>query len=229
MRVISNTNIYYLYLYKNKINDFSQLLRIIYRTKLIKKEEEKNLKGSPYLYNLDLSNNDCYNKNIDKIKLLKEAIEKTTLYCLDISHILYGKEPDNFRKDYDNVRYGEEIKSLTTELENHQKSYINNISNLNNNIVDKERTKHFEDEKLFKILDVNEIINDDKSKYPGFLKINAKELINNNYELKKQINNSEDEYKKMEANLISYLTMKKAEKNIKELKIKIDENKMIII
>ena len=70
MRVISNTNIDYLYLYKNKINDFSQLLRIIFRTKLIKKEEEKNLSGFPYLYNLDLGNNNCYNKNIDKINLL---------------------------------------------------------------------------------------------------------------------------------------------------------------
>ena len=62
-----------------------------------------------------------------------------------------------------------------------------------------------------------------------FLKIKSKELILNNNDLKKQINNSKDEYKKMETNLISYLTMKKAEKNIKELKIKIDEKKIIII
>ena len=33
----------------------------------------------------------------------------------------------------------------------------------------------------------------------------------------------------MEKNLISYLTMKKAEKNIKKLKIKIDDKRMIII
>ena len=38
MRIISNTNIEFLYLFKNNINDFTNLLRIIYRTKLIKKE-----------------------------------------------------------------------------------------------------------------------------------------------------------------------------------------------
>ena len=116
LRVISNTNIDYLYLYKNKINDFSQLLRIIYRTKLIQKDEEKNLRDSPYLYNLDLSKNDCYNKNIDKINLLKEAIEKTTLYCLDISHILYGNKPDKFIKDYYNKNYRNEIDKLNEDL-----------------------------------------------------------------------------------------------------------------
>ena len=96
-------------------------------------------------------------------------------------------------------------------------------------IIDKERSKHFENEKLFNKLDVNDIINDDKAKYPIFLKCSAKQLIKENNDIKEEINNSKDEYKKMETNLISYLTMKKAEKNIKELKIKIDENKMIII
>ena len=70
-----------------------QLLRIIYRTKKIKKKETKNekekiIKGDSVLYNLDLSNNICYNKNKDKLELLKEYIEDTTLYCLDISLIL---------------------------------------------------------------------------------------------------------------------------------------------
>ena len=232
MRVISNTNIDYLYLYKNKINDFSQLLRIIYRTKLIQKEEEKNLRSSPYLYNLDLSKNDCYNKNIDKINLLKEAIEKTTLYCLDISHILYGNKPDKFIKDYYNKNYRKEIDKLNEDLNKKLKDYIKNTGDINCNIIDEEKLKDSENEELFNQLDVDEIIKDDKAKYPIFLKLKAKQLINDNINLRDKINNSENhlnEYKKILKNLVSYLTMKKAKNNIIELQNKINENKMIII
>ena len=75
MRVMSNTNIESLYFHKNEINDFSQLLRIIYRTKLIIKKDnenkkEKKIKEDSILYNLDLSINFCYNKNKDKVELL---------------------------------------------------------------------------------------------------------------------------------------------------------------
>ena len=41
MKIISNTRINYLYLMKNKLTNFSQLIRIIYRTKLIKMKKEK--------------------------------------------------------------------------------------------------------------------------------------------------------------------------------------------
>ena len=234
MRVISNTNIDYLYLYKNKINDFSQLLRIIYRTKLIQKEEEKNLRGSPYLYNLDLSKNDCYNKNIDKINLLKEAIDNTTLYCLDISHILYGNRPDNFIKDYYNKNYKDMIDILNEELNRKEKNYIKNIRDMNFNIVDKEKSKGFENERLFRQMDpkINVIINDEYINYPMYLKMKAKQLINENNDIKEQINNSEnpkEEYIKIHENLIKYIKIKKANKNIIELQNKINGKKMIII
>ena len=234
MRVISNTNIDYLYLYKNKINDFSQLLRIIYRTKLINKKEEENIKGSPYLYNLDLSNNDCYNKNIDKIKLLKEAIDNTTLYCLDISHILYGNRPDNFIKNYYNKNYKDMIDILNEELNRKEKNYIKNIRDMNFNIVDKEKSKGFENERLFRQMDlkINVIINDEYINYPMYLKMKEKQLINENNDIKEQINNSEnpkEEYIKIHENLIKYITIKKANKNIIELQNKINEKKMIII
>ena len=81
-------------------------------------------------------------------------------------------------------------------------------------------------------MDVDEIIKDDKAKYPIFLKLKAKQLINDNINLKDKINNSENhlnEYKKILKNLVSYLTMKKAKNNIIELQNKINENKMIII
>ena len=40
-RIISNTNLQLLYLYKNKIHDFNQYIRIIYRNSMIKNQYEK--------------------------------------------------------------------------------------------------------------------------------------------------------------------------------------------
>ena len=102
MRVISNANIECLYLYKNRLTNFDDCLRMIYRTKLVlsKEEEEKKekdkeiIRNDSCLYNLDLSNNDYSSKNIEQIELLKKVIEETTLYSLDLSHILYGPDPN---------------------------------------------------------------------------------------------------------------------------------------
>ena len=236
MRVISNTKIDYLYLYKNKINDFSQLLRIIYRTKLINKKEEENIKGSPYLYNLDLSNNDCYNKNIYKLKLLIKAIDETTLYCLDISHIL-KEEPDIFLEMNNNYynNYDSEIKSFMEKLKNEQDGYIKNIEKINSFKVDEDRGNNVENRQLFENIDENEInriINDNNANYPLFLRNEAKKLIINDNKIKGQIknsNNRKEEYKKIHNELITYLKMKIAQNKIKELEKKIYQKKMIII
>jgi hypothetical protein len=97
MRIISKTNNEYLYLCKNKINNIDQLIKIIYRTKLIKIDEQKKNEeiyiSESSFFNLDLSYNICINKNEQKIKLFKDILEDTTLFCLDFSHILYGKKP----------------------------------------------------------------------------------------------------------------------------------------
>ena len=83
MKIISNTRINCFYLNKNKLNNFSHLIRIIYRTKLVKSDNEEHLRNESYFYNLDLSYSQCYNKNKAKIDLFKKAIKETTLYCLD--------------------------------------------------------------------------------------------------------------------------------------------------
>ena len=231
-----NTNIEYLYLYKNKINDFSQILRIIYRTKLIKKETEENIKGSSDLNNLDLSNNDCYNKNIYKLKLLIKAIDETTLYCLDISHIL-KEEPDRFLEMNNNYynNYDSEIKSFMEKLKNEQDGYIKNIEKINSFKVDEDRGNNVENRQLFENIDENEInriINDNNANYPLFLRNEAKKLIINDNNIKGQIknsNNSKEEYKKIHNELITYLKMKIAQNKIKELEKKIYQKKMIII
>ena len=116
MRIMSNTNIEYLYLYKNRLNDFDDCLRMLYRTKLVltdeeekkikkKNSKEEGKKDKKYimdscLYNIDLSNNDYINKNIEEIELLKKIFEETTLYSLDLSHILFGSDPNKVLKIY---------------------------------------------------------------------------------------------------------------------------------
>ena len=73
MRVISNSHLDYLYLNKNKISNFDQCLRILFRTKLVKTDGEKDASyHNPYFYNLDLSYNNCHNKNINKLKLFEK-------------------------------------------------------------------------------------------------------------------------------------------------------------
>ena len=95
--IINNTQIKYLYLFKNKIDNLNEGLRIIYRTKIINDDlNNKNIvkKNESSLLNLDLSNNNFMFKNSNHIKILTNIIKKSTLICLDFSHILYGRYPD---------------------------------------------------------------------------------------------------------------------------------------
>ena len=123
MKVISNSRINSFYLYNNKLSNFSHLIRIIYRTKLIKSEEGENLRSESYFYNLDLSNNQCYNKNKAKIDLFKQAIKETTLYCLDFCHILYNSVPSRLKKTKENEEYTKAVDSLTTYLTEEKNEY----------------------------------------------------------------------------------------------------------
>ena len=41
----------------------------------------------------------AYCKNVEHIKLLTTITERMTLSSLDISHILYGPNPDNYLKN----------------------------------------------------------------------------------------------------------------------------------
>jgi hypothetical protein len=69
-RVISNTNIQNLYLYENNITDCNEFLKIIYRTKLIKDDNNTDMiKTKSILINFDLSKNIVSIKNSKHIKL----------------------------------------------------------------------------------------------------------------------------------------------------------------
>ena len=127
MKIISSTRINCFYLNKNKLNNFSHLIRIIYRTKLVKSDNEEHLRNESYFYNLDLSYSQCYNKNKAKIDLFKKAIKETTLYCLDFHCILYNNVPQRFKFKEENKEYRNAINSLINDLEK-EKNEFNQIT-----------------------------------------------------------------------------------------------------
>ena len=190
MRIMSNTNIDYLYLNKNKIYNFDNLLRIIYRTKLIKDNEEKKnekiFQGEPYLYNLDLSDNDCYNKNENKIEILKDGIKETTLYCLDICHILYGLDPKKM------IEFRNILKELQKYIEENKLEELQKFVEENKL---EELQKFIEENKL---KELQKFIEENKLKD---LQKSIEEIKLNNYiksveELKKELEEEQIKYNK---------------------------------
>ena len=238
MRIISNSNIEYLYLNNNKINNFSQCLRIIYRTILIKKKE-KIIKKDSNLYNLDLGHNFCFNKNSDKTKLLLNSLDKITLYCLDFSRILYNNSPNSFEKTNLNKLYTDSVDELISKLKEEEEKYKNTIGQIkSNNIAQKKLQKKNYDE--FKNLDeeIIKIIKDEKAIYPAFLKDEAKKLISKSdkiiNELKKIIiNNNKKEIKKkfceIQNKLVDYMNLIRINIKNDELNQIKNSKKMIII
>ena len=193
MRLISNTHLETLYLYKNKISLFSDCLRILYRTILLQKTSDpNNIKGqSSFLINLDISDNYCSDKNADKIEKLKKIIENTTLYSMDLSHILYdNNSPDKVEKKEDNADYMKKIDDMKKELDEQRDKYAEEVDEKNCLEIDIEEDterveeykkqiledKDFNEEKLKVLLEHN-IISDERAKYPLFLREQAKKII----------------------------------------------------
>ena len=267
MRVMSNTNIESLYLYKNEINDFSQLLRIISRTKLISKKEsgiENNIENNDEkskenkedntkennkenknetiiredsnLYNLDLSNNICYNKNKYKVKLLKQYIEESTLYCIDFSQILYNNFPEIFKTKV-HTDYIDYIIEWIKELDKKQKKYNKIIGEINFNEIDKKKIiqKIGNNNNLFEDIDneIIDIIKNENAKYILFLRKQAENLMNESVKIQNefQINNefNKDKYKKIHSNLVNYMNLKRINNVLDELNKMKNAKKMIII
>ena len=154
-RIISNTVINHLYLFKNKITNCNDFIKVLYRTKLIKdkneaddaekneSEEQKEkdvityemddnvmIDDNSVLINLDLSNNDLWTKNKDQANLIKQLITETNLSCLDISHILLGSNPDKKGRKQENGDYINFIyDNIKNPLEENLKEYKANINN----------------------------------------------------------------------------------------------------
>ena len=210
MRIISNTHIQNLYLFKNKIFSFNDILRIIYRTRIVKNKEEQidedkkgqknyerkyNLGHSSFLGNLDLSDNYCWTKNEQQLSLLETIIKITSLYTLDISHILAGPNPSKFLETniQDNKDYRSKINSIKDSLDKEREEYEENYETKKDMEVDKEENEQFLKECKKKILEIKDfdqrVIDlleakadkdyymDDRGIYPLFLREKAREII----------------------------------------------------
>ena len=105
-KIISNSNLKHLSLFKNQLNNFTDCLKIVFRSKLVKKKDELKeeqkyiIDKSSSLMTLDLSNCDFDRLNCAYINLVNELIKKnnSTIGCLDLSHIFYGLYPDKNTK-----------------------------------------------------------------------------------------------------------------------------------
>ena len=236
MKIISNTRINCFYLNKNKLTNFSHLIRIIYRTKLIKSEDGEDLTSDPYFYNLDLSYSQSYNKNKSKIDLFKQAIKETTLYCLDFHWILYNNVPERFKFKEENKEYRKAINSLINDLEK-EKNEFNRItwevSCLN---IDIKKIKEIDNKELFIEMedDIDEIIDKGEAKFPVYIKEKTKKLIYKYEKTRERVlHNGElldkKEYKKISSDLEKYIKLKLLKKNLKKLENKKNKIKMIII
>ena len=235
MKIISNTKINCLYLNKNKITDFSQLIRIIYRTKLIKSENEGDLISEPYFYNLDLSDNQCYNKNKDKIDLFKQAIKETTLYCLDFCHILYNRDPGRVSLSAENKEFRKAIDSIIIDLEKETNESIQIIGELNNLNVDIKKIKEIEYKELFIEMEdeIDEIIDKEEVKFPLYIKKQIPKIIFKYEKTREKIlNNGEldkKEYKRISDDLEKYINLRLLKQNLQKLENKKSKIKKIII
>ena len=235
MRAISNSHIEHLYLYRNHINNFNEGLRIIYRTKMFNDGHIKD--NQSFLIHLDISNNDIIIKNSTQIKLLSNIINKTTIKCLDISHTLYGENPDKMKFTRDNDTYKKNVDKLKTNLIEDKKKYMKTLKELRSKEIDIKRLKNDENEKIFKNLDkdINHIIKNKNANYFVYLMEKAKNIINENRDkyFNENINEKEENdldakenQKKIERELANYMMYKKTlldyhmyeeEKNAKKL------------
>ena len=241
MRFISYTNIENIYLFKNNFSDFNKCLRMLYRTKLITTKEEEDIRKNKSLhedssfYNLDLSNNEFLNKNKVKIKLLDKGIEQSNLYCIDLSHILYG---NNLRRKnnnpYNKNEYDNSIDTLVNRLNKEQKEYEATLVKIHCNKVDIEKFQNYNfntkpfSEDIEK--EVSEIIKDKNSEFHIFLKESAKKIIIKNKNYFDPNNTLKDkEYKNLEQKLENYMIWKKSKIKLKELTKLKKEKKLVLI
>ena len=237
MRIISNTNIEFLYLYKNRFNDFDDCIRMLYRTKLVLAKEEKEkgekiIRDDSSLYNLDLSNNDYCGKNIEQVKLLERIVEETTLYCIDISHILYGNDPNRILNSAEKTDFQNYVIEFKNNLDSKKKEYIQTVEEIHIHEIDYEKLNEFKKEEFYDKIEkeIADIIKEENSKYPIYLRERARKLLIDKRELfDKDKKLSYREMKEKEQNLAKYMELKRSLNNLIKLKEKKSKKKLILI
>ena len=255
-RIISNTIIKHLYLFKNRITNWNDFLKILYRTKLIKDKDESDdnvmKDDDSLLINLTLSSNALWIKNKDQAILINKIIKETNLSCLDISHILLGLAPDKFIRNSDNENYINYILAdIKKPLEENLKEYRANIRKKasleyeikkrkeNNNEIINIFDKELEEFKELK-KEINKNIEKKEAQFIPFLKEKANEIVEKikkeqenkeeyeNIVKKENLNNKEDNNKFIQK-LVDYMKFKELQNRFSELYKKVKEKKLIII
>ena len=180
-RLISNANLESLYLYTNKMHDFNQYIRIIYRTTLIKRINKKENGNNTYinnptLYNLNLNNADCYNQNEEKLNIILEGIKRTNLTVLDLSSVL--KDASNEEHNI-NFKYYNKVNKIIDYLSMKQEEYKEALGEFLIIESNKDKcNKNLEDKK--ELIDLS--IKNDKEKNEKFIK-----YLNNNHFKREEI------------------------------------------
>ena len=241
LRIISNTNIRYLYLFKNRFDNFNDFLKIIYRTKIIDKKKVEILKykiipnEETGLINLDLSNNEYPIRNHYQIKLLKNIIEETSLYCLDICHILFGINPERYKDAKNTDYYKKSVEEIKEYLEGTKKKYSKIIQDIRINQANKNNSqKKLENNTYYTKYEGSEeimdILKNKKAIYSAYLKVEAEKIVENDKNNDEKDDNVNDNKKEdYIENIMNYLLLKRSEKNLDELKKIKYQKKLIII
>ena len=220
-RLINNTNLQSLYLYTNKIHDFNQYLRIIYKTTLIKNEKEKNNKSffidNPTLFNLNVNSADCYNQNNEKLDILLEGMKNTNLSVLDLSSVLKNVRNEKHNM---NFKYNKAVNKIKEYLSNKQLYYkyaLKETEENKLNIIKYNKLLEDKDKKELGKFDsyIENIANDERFKNKIYIFEKAKELISD-----LQIKNEEEKKEKLKK-LVDYI-------NFKKNKILLDKNEKIL-
>jgi hypothetical protein len=240
-RIISNSNIKKINLFHNKFHVFRKTLRIVFRGKLInkigKKINKQKVDLSKAIIHLDLSNNYSYLINHHYIMLINKFIESNSnINCLDLSHILYGKNADMRGKDI----YKKEINKLSSILSKKKEAYWK----LTLKKLDLERNKEIyqkkEEEEKLNLNDLDEEINkyleaqinskNENSIFPAYLR------EKNYYIIEKIIIKNKEKYDKLikkekidDKNIKSYNNEKFIHKIIDYIKFKKNENELISV
>ena len=244
-RLISNTDLKHLSFFRNRINDFSDCIRIIYRTKLIKGKEEKDnpVDNNISLLNLDLSSNDPWNQFIEQVHLINKIVDESTLGCLDISHILLGPNPD---KGSIQGAYRKAVEEILNKLTDYKKKHELNMKEKKSLEGDVNRFKVFENDKVIEEIrktfekEIDDAIKDKNSMYPVYLKQKAKEIKNKinkeeNKEIKNEILNIMNDKEQKEFDkivmekIVNYMIFRRAKNELININKKLDEKKLIII
>ena len=223
-RIISNTNLEYLYLNSNGIHDFNQYIRIIYKNSMIKNENEQRKKDIKFynacLYNLNLSNSELYNQNSEKIKLIKNIVNKTNLLCLDITFTLKDKHNEKNLNFY----YCETVDEIVNILKNENEIYKKAI----NEIFVKEIEKKYYEEKIkekfnYDYKNIDLFVKDPKAINHVFILKIAKELVS-----EKSFNSKKEKKDELDK-LVNYIKLRRIIQILKENKKIRSDKKLILV